>query len=544
MTLTPTSPDAGANAAEATDATTQDCPPKCLTDFTVTATCRIVRADGGTIVLEASEPASGCPPGTYAWTTSSANLTLTNAGSTRVTVTGGATPSTAVDAETITVTRTAPACPPVQKTVKVTVASVDKIAVTIKATPALTARAGAVAPADHLFDCVETAEAFPADKSLVLMRGDFQAVQMVATVRPPDTPVAWAVTRAPDDAATVGGAGDLPALAVDGANPTQAALTPGARGSFFVRCFTDCQGNGRFEPSSAFRLVPTVLVDVVLQADNTLTSTAGFNATVVAPNVRIQTGSFNIDAVRAGTADAAIYMNCMVDLVSGGGDGRRLLDCVFAGWINNLRSTIRSGEYAGNHVSQIVLATNLAAANGPNNTFRPGDAAPIPPAFPILDTGRNPHGTGGETATLTRSRSQPADRTDLAVGQRWRVEAVDSPGGGQGLTHAFFPGALNRVHHEDNFTAFLAFWTNRGKSPAANADPANRVYGVMQSFQWQVLGEWTVGPAPARPLAEVVPRSVTRSGTAAMAPPVEAHRGGCEVIAPNIFDLLGTDART
>jgi hypothetical protein len=39
--------------------------------------------------------------------------------------------------------------------------AIDKIAVKVKATPALTARPGATAPADHDFECTETAEAFP-----------------------------------------------------------------------------------------------------------------------------------------------------------------------------------------------------------------------------------------------------------------------------------------------------------------------------------------------------------------------------------------------
>ncbi|MFY0577360.1 hypothetical protein ACN28S_26285 [Cystobacter fuscus] len=93
-------------------------------------------------------------------------------------------------------------------------------------------------------------------------------------------------------------------------------------------------------------MLPTVIVEVALHADNTVTSTGSFAATAVPGGVRVTTGSFNIANVRAGVENAAIFMNATVDVKSGGPDGRRLLDCVFAGWINNLRSTIRSGSYA------------------------------------------------------------------------------------------------------------------------------------------------------------------------------------------------------
>ena len=164
--------------------------------------------------------------------------------------------------------------------------------------------------------------------------------------------------------------------------------------------------------------------------------------------------------------------------------------------------------------------------------------------MPVLDTGRPSHGTGGETATLTTSRALTADKVDQTVGQRWRVEAVDSPGGGQGLAHPFFPGALNRVHHEDNFTAFLGFWTNRAKVPGATADPANRVYAVIRTYQWTVLGEWLVGPAPGLALTVATPPTVTMSAASTISPAQEAHRANCEVRPPNIFDLLAVDART
>lgn len=66
----------------------------------------------------------GFSGGTYAWTTASAKIKLTNANTPTVTVEGLATPSASREAETIKVTRSAPGCSPIVKTVKVTVARV------------------------------------------------------------------------------------------------------------------------------------------------------------------------------------------------------------------------------------------------------------------------------------------------------------------------------------------------------------------------------------------------------------------------------------
>lgn len=100
------------------------CPIKCPTDFVITTPCKILKASGASIVITASD-LPGFPSGTYNWTTSSTNITLSNAtNSASVTVQPLATPSASKDAETITVTRTADGCAPVAKTVNVTVAKV------------------------------------------------------------------------------------------------------------------------------------------------------------------------------------------------------------------------------------------------------------------------------------------------------------------------------------------------------------------------------------------------------------------------------------
>jgi len=116
-----TSPSAAGGASPAATPTVTPCP--CATDFVLTAPCRILKAGGGAVQMSATEM-PGCSAGTYAWTTTSANITLSNANSATVTVTPGATPSASRDADTITVTRTFAGCPNIVKTVTVTVAKV------------------------------------------------------------------------------------------------------------------------------------------------------------------------------------------------------------------------------------------------------------------------------------------------------------------------------------------------------------------------------------------------------------------------------------
>jgi hypothetical protein len=94
----------------------------------------------------------------------------------------------------------------------ISIADVTKITVRVKASAALTPGRGP-GLADHQSDCTETAEAFPAAASLLLLRGAFDDVELQATVNPVGTPLAWDVKRATDDAAALGAG--LPTLVPD-----------------------------------------------------------------------------------------------------------------------------------------------------------------------------------------------------------------------------------------------------------------------------------------------------------------------------------------
>ena len=120
----PTYPNLGPEDSTRCDPTMQSCPALCPPDFILTTPCRIIKAGGGSVQMSAREILPGYPSGTYTWTTASTKIMLVNPNSSTVTVEGLATPSANRDAETITVTRTATGCPPIVKTVNVTVAKV------------------------------------------------------------------------------------------------------------------------------------------------------------------------------------------------------------------------------------------------------------------------------------------------------------------------------------------------------------------------------------------------------------------------------------
>lgn len=135
MTHQPTNPLAGDGCTPAHQTSTP-CPISCPDDFDIIAHCRIIKTDGGSIQISAEDILGdreifGYSAGTFTWTTSSSKIRLRGADSSTRNVTGQAItvearsdPSSARDAETITVTRTADGCPPIVKTVSVTVAKV------------------------------------------------------------------------------------------------------------------------------------------------------------------------------------------------------------------------------------------------------------------------------------------------------------------------------------------------------------------------------------------------------------------------------------
>ena len=479
--------------------------------------------------------AVGAPSGgTYKWTVTGGHASIKgSSGKNTVEVEGDSASGAKEDCELKVEYTKGKTC---SDSIKLTVFEVTKIKAKIKSTPRLTNRAGHAAPADFDFESTEKAETMAVAKTLVLMRGDLQEIELAAEASPADAPLGWDVKRASDDAAGLGAG--VPTITKDGADAKKAKLKTNEKGSFYVRVFGDCKGSNTYTAGDPLVLLPVVLVEAKLVADNSATHTGQINVAIGGGSIGVRTGSFNINAPNT----EAIHMNAQVDVVSGGADGRRHLDRVFAGWVNNERANenIRA-DYTGAHARFSIFASNRGSATGAGSTFLAADPAPVLVAPPLLDSGRGGAGTGGDTATLTRSRIK--SKTDQALGSRWVVESVDSPGDSAPLVHPGFAGTrLSKYHFELKFSAFLAFWTNKTAASGATGDPADRVYAVVRHYNWDMRGEWNVDAANAITVATAM--TVAISGASTSSPPKEADDVNCEVRPPTGLSLLANDGRT
>jgi hypothetical protein len=189
----------------------------------------------------------------------------------------------------------------------------------------------------------------------------------------------------------------------------------------------------------------------------------------------------------------------------------------------------------------VVFASNAPA----DGVFRPAGAAPALVLPPILDTGRQPvRGRGGISSTLTESRIRPP-RTDRPLGQRWIVEAVDSPGidFGAGAHPVVAAAQLTQLLIRIRFDATLTLWTNDTADPGPSDHPASRLYGALIRVNWSLDGRWTINPATGAVAVATAPTSVI-TARAPSSPAIAATTSGVEVRFPAGLDLIGTDART
>lgn len=448
-----------------------------------------------------------------------------------------------------------------------TVVQFSNLQATIPGTPPHTARLanGPVAP--HVFTV--GANGFDEDPTvnapLPLVENSVVNANPVAlevTVAPAGTPVSWSAQRASgipaasggDDAAAIVAlhAAKAPTVRVTAGNNRRATLLADNSGTFHVRPFVDCNGNGRFdhkidrEPNMVLNLV---LGRVTLRQDNSVARSANFAVTPVAGGgISVTSGAFAI----ATPNTAAIHMNAQVDVVTGGANGRRAIGNFFGGWINNevapetIEGTYTDATVTPNRVLRTpsLFASNATAASLPTQTgraFAPTDPAPAILAVPLLDSGQIGAGAGGNSAALTRSRIR--NRTNQALGERWIVEAVDSPGDGDAGTHPRVAAArLTAFNFGLTFGAFLAVWTNSSGASGATVHPANRTYAVLRRVNWTQNGRWTITPATGA-ITQVVAPTTAIPSTVTTSPAVAAATTGVEVRPPVATDSIARDAR-
>ncbi|HKP97057.1 MAG TPA: OmpA family protein [Fibrobacteria bacterium] len=447
----------------------------------------------------------------------------------------------------------------------ITIVRLKNLKAEVPSTPARTGRAGSPGNSPvpkHDFTratganlaAQECSVDFVTNPPLVLVEGSVlvaDPVKLSVEVEPAGVPVLWSVLR-DTRPAPYGDNANIVALSPKPAptrveNGLNATLLTDAVGSFHIRPFVDCNGSAQFDEKpdiEPFIVMNLVLVRVSFFRDNSVARSANMVAIPTGGGgIRLQPGPFNVNA----PAGDEMFMGVEADLVGGGGDGRRGCDAVFAGWVNtmpggqNVIGTYNDTGVTPSQVrtSKLVFVSNTAAIGGPGRTFVQDPPNPVPillsPDF--LDTGRAGKGSGGDTACLSQSRIK--SRTNLPVGSRLIIEAVDSPSLGVPGTHARFPTAkLTQYHFELHFRAFLCFWTG---SQGAGPDAANRLYSVLRQVDWNMLGEWTIDAAGA--ITTVTAPNVNISGSTTFNPTVAAIATPVETRPPTALDSVAFDAR-
>ncbi|WP_344249476.1 peptidoglycan-binding protein [Isoptericola hypogeus] len=458
--------------------------------------------------------------------------------------------------------------------VQLTVAELRDLTVTIPGTPPRTARAVPPPPngptPPHVVPAAPAAPV-PADfdenprvnPAVPLFEGSVQAadpVRLAVTVRPAGVPVLWGAQRAAglpaadggDDAAAIVAlhAAAAPTVTPDPGNALAATLLADNTGTFHVRAFVDGNGNGGYdhridrEPSIVRNVV---LGRATLSLDSSVATAANFAVTPAANNgIQVRSGVFSI----AAPGTAAIHLVAQVDVVTGGAVGRRDVTRFFGSWTNGIiDATSFSPTFTDPttapptvHPAPFVFASNGGAATGPGGELQPGDPAPAILAPPLLDTGRVGGGSGGETSSLTSSRIRPP-RAPQALGERWIVEAVDSPGITIDGRHPVVAAArVTRFVLRIRFDAHLTLWTNATAASGATGDPADRLYAVVERVVWSLDGTWTIDPATGA-IAVVAPPASTITARTPLTPAVAAAATGVEVRPPTALNTLVQDAR-
>jgi hypothetical protein len=432
--------------------------------------------------------------------------------------------------------------------VNASVVVITKVKMTIQSTPPNTARAGFPLPAAHEKEVSDANPDFATNRPLVLVRNAQPDIALEATVEPvppnlADLPLKWQAIRNEDDHASLGGEAEVPALKADPLapnDPRRAHLDVSAKGSFRVRAFFPATPTAKYSKHDKEPSLPVLLVlaDATVVADASTVNVGTLSAVISPGGLRVSNGAWDAGSARRRHGDGSHRRRHGRRAPTGGSAS---IACSPASsttsptWDIVATYTDSTVAPAVDHPLRNVYVTNRGAATGAiggTNVFQPGDPAPDEYAYPILDTGRNPGGNGGNTATMTRS--EVVSRVDRPVGQRWRVTCIDSPGRGFQRNHPIFPAAvLSRIHYHHEFRGAFSLWTNWDANEGATGALADRVYSVLRIVPWQVTGDWTTDFSVNPPLLGVVSAHTGNNGGQTVNPIGRAQDHGLEVRPPS-----------
>jgi hypothetical protein len=427
-------------------------------------------------------------------------------------------------------------------------------------------------------------ESLGANPPLVLVGGSLAAgrpVELSVKIRP-RVPVRWSVRRnrvpgTVDHAKVVAlSPNPVPTLSTPTTDSLTATLRLDAAGFFHICPFVDIDGGGHLEDRDPagnridrepFILMTLVLLSVRSFQNNSRARTTRIRYTPTTPTAatgfRLATGTF------ANAAAAAVHNDALVTIVGGGPDGRLGLDRLFGGWVNNeltvgTSTTVPPGEDVdATYVDTTTTPPtthhqkSIWTSVGGGSVFMPGTVpGPAGISGPVLDVSNfGNEGTGGNRCVGTETWVSPGPRvpiakSDLPVGQRWRIQMWDSPGDTCPPAHPAFLGSLRAYRFNLDFRSYLCLWTNvtgvAGPTPgplSANADAACRLYSLVQVNQWEIRIAFSFHPVTgAGTNTHRNIRMIKDADPGRKAMPLEGT--GLETRAPISLNLLALDART
>jgi len=464
-------------------------------------------------------------------------------------------------------------------TVLLTVVKFSEIKATIKATPATPPNPNYVpaplpyptfpAVIDHEFKTTKADEDFVANPPLPLVRNAQPDIKLELKAAPAGLTISWDAVRNPKDHEKLGKAKDKPTLTPNAAKLTECNLNADNKGSFRIRPFIDSNGSTEYDEGEPSIPLNLILFDVRVKRDRSLANVTGIDQmdpvsgnrgeTISGAGAGVATGLWPGGAIGAADlAAAAMGFDLDADVTGGGADGKLgLTDYLFCGLCNNQWVEHADSDYLDTTVVPNLTPTvkSLYATNFPlhggRRRFHPGDPAPIGLTMPLLDSGFYPTGTGGlggDSAVMTTSAPHTVAAAGPAVGERWTIQCVDSPGNGFTRTHPVNAAAtLQKLRIDWQFVGNFLFWTElnktRGSSAGTAKRPADRVYSVVRTQTWAVKGEWTPKFTMPRALTR---NSYTATNAGATIHPVgraQDHNVNVRPPATVRDGILGDDAR-
>lgn len=349
------------------------------------------------------------------------------------------------------------------------------------------------------------------------------------------------VRRASDDSGAVKGASPNDVPTFDRADKTNMKLLTDAVGSFRVHVFVDDDDSGTLDGTKVSVCLNLVLVKARLVEDRTVVTSEHCKCKRSGNDIVMRTHGYSKESFGYVDDDpdkegdkVPLHLKVIVELIGGGADGKRGLDKVYGGWVNNITKDETGARYGKALNVQCESAVMYLHQTGPGTYDVP---VPFGEDEPVLDKAGFGRGGGGkaclstsEPRALLLSKALPG----VATGCRAVVQALDAPSTGWDRFHIVTPALpIVQLWIHVEFVAYLCLWTS---DEGYDRGRGSGLYGVLQSVKWRVKGKYDANSKKAK--HTVTPLTVTIRATTTPAALVPACSTNVEVRNPTGEDML------